>query len=217
MRRFIHLGSMAFLAFYALYGCAVVAAPVVTEVVTRAYEERTAEQQITDAKIHTRILNFFLNKGGDPVELNTDVWQRRVMLTGTMTDSRLRDYMANRIREDGRVRAFYNHVRIIPKMAEEPKGEKEESPEEKAVRRRQEDEDLAQRASDGWINTKIKAQLITAGGVKSVNYRWQSVQNRVYVIGLARTSLEKDRVLQIIRETKGVKDVKDYIEVLRGN
>lgn len=217
MRRSILLGSMVFLAFYALSGCAVVRVPVVTEVATRAYEERTAEQQITDAKIHTRILNFFLTKGGDPVELNTDVWQRRVMLTGTMTDPRLRDYMASRIREDGRVRAFYNHVRIIPKEVEEQKGEKQESPEEQKIREKRENEQLAQRVSDSWINTKIKAQLIAAGGVKSVNFRWQSVLNRVYVIGLARTSLEKDRILRIIRETKGVMGVNDYIEVLRKN
>ncbi len=205
MRRSIHLGAMVFLAFYALYGCAVVAVPVVTEVAVRAYEERTAEQQITDAKIHTRALNFFLNKGGDPVELNTDVWQRRVMLTGTMNDPRLRDYMVSRIREDGRVRALYTHVRIVTKEAEAQKGGK------------QENEELAQKARDTWINTKIKAQLIGAGGVKSVNYRWQSILNRVYIIGMARTSLEKDRVLQIIQETKGVMGVKDYIEVLRRN
>jgi hypothetical protein len=98
---------MVFLVFFVLYGCAVVAVPVVSEVATRVYEERTAEQQITDAKIHTRALNFLLIKGGDPVALNTDVWQRRVMLTGTMNDSRLREYMVSRIREDGRVRALY--------------------------------------------------------------------------------------------------------------
>jgi osmotically-inducible protein OsmY len=99
----------------------------------------------------------------------------------------------------------YNHVRIVTKEAEAQKGEKQENGE------------LAQKASDTWINAKIKVLLIAAAGVKSVNYRWQSVLNRVYVIGLARTSLEKDRVLQIIRETKGVNSVNDYIEVLRGN
>ncbi len=213
----VHLGSMVFLAFYALYGCAVLAVPIVTEVATRAYEERTAEQQITDGKIHTRFLNFFLNKGGDPVALNTDVWQRRVMLTGTMTDPRLRDYMVRRVREDGRVRAFYDHVRIVPKEVEEPKGEKEESPEDQADRKKREEKEMAQKASNTWINTKIKTQLIAAGGVKSVNYRWQSVLNQVYVIGLARTPLEKDRVIRIIRETRGVRGFKEYIEVLRGN
>ena len=127
------------------------------------------------------------------------------MLTGTMNDPRLRDYMVSRIREDGRVRALYTHVRIVTKEAEAKKGEK------------QENEELAQKATDTWINTKIKAQLIGAGGVKSVNYRWQSILNQVYIIGMARTSLEKDRVLQIIQETKGVMGVKNYIEVLRRN
>ena len=55
MRRSLHLGTMLFLAFTALYGCAVVAVPVVSEVAIRAYEERTVEQQITDGKIHTLI------------------------------------------------------------------------------------------------------------------------------------------------------------------
>ncbi len=208
MRRFpIILCFMAFLAPFSLYGCALKVTPVVTEVATRAYADRTAEQQITDGKIHTRILNFLVAKGGNLVDLNTDVWQGRVMLTGTLDDPRLHSYMADRIREDGRVRAFYDHVRIVSKEAKERRRrEVEESNKNKK---------LTQIASDVWITAKIKSQLLTAGGVKSVNYRWQVVLNQVYVIGLARTPLEKDRVLWIIRGTKGAQGVKSYIEVSR--
>ena len=46
-----------------------------------------------------------------------------------------------------------------------------------------------------------------------MNYRWQSARGRVYIIGRARTELEKKIVLQIIRGTKGVLRVREYIEI----
>lgn len=209
MRRILIFWSMLFLVSFSVFGCVTAGVvPVVTEVVTRAYEDRTAEQQITDAKIHTRILNFLIIKGAKlPIDVNTDVWQRRVMLTGTLDDPKIREYMANRIRDDGRVRAFYNHIEIVPSKV------KVQRTQEREPREGQENGKVNQAASDFWINAKIKAQLIAAEGVKSVNYRWQSVLNRVYVIGFARTLLERDKVLKIIRRTKGVNGVKGYIEV----
>lgn len=209
MRRFSILFVLGiFLANLGLNGCAFLVTPVVTEVATRAYADRTAEQQITDAKIHTRILNFLLAKGGNPVDMNTDVWRGKVMLTGTLDDPRLRDYISERIREDGRIRAFYNHVQIVSKEAKERR--------RREIEEGKKNEKLAHIASDVWISAKIKTQLLAAGGVKSVNYRWQVVLNHVYILGLARTPLERDQVLRIIRSTKGVKGINNYIEVSQG-
>ncbi len=47
----------------------------------------------------------------------------------------------------------------------------------------------------------------------SVNFRWRSVGYRVFTIGRARSVWERDTVLRVIRETKGVKSVKHFIQV----
>ncbi|HJM43783.1 MAG: BON domain-containing protein [Nitrospinota bacterium] len=63
------------------------------------------------------------------------------------------------------------------------------------------------------METKISARLLTTKGVTSVNFRWRSVGYRVFTIGRARSVWERDTVLRVIRETKGVKSVKHFIQV----
>ena len=72
---------------------------------------------------------------------------------------------------------------------------------------------VGQTVNDVWIETKIKAKLLTASGVTSVNFFWRSVRNTVYVIGRARSTGERDKVLAIIRGTDGVKGVKHFIQI----
>ena len=201
---------MVLLVFSGFYGCTAVITPVVTEVAQKAYEDRTIEQQITDGKIHSRVLNFLVYKGGPelPIVVSTDVWQRRVLLTGTLADPRIRDYLSNRIRQDPRVRSVYNHIQIVPKEVQAKRMRAHESHHDPEGNKK-----LKRLASDVWIQTKIQAQFIAAGGVKSVNYRWQSVRGEVYIIGMARSALERDKVNQIVRGTRGVRGVKSYIEV----
>jgi hypothetical protein len=59
----------------------------------------------------------------------------------------------------------------------------------------------------------IKAGLLTESGVTSVNYMWRSVMNQVYIIGRSAHSIVKGKVLKVIRETQGVKSIKDFIQV----
>jgi len=53
--------------------------------------------------------------------------------------------------------------------------------------------------------------LLAEKGVSSVNYRWQSVNNIVYIMGDAQSSEELDKVLSIVRRIKGVKRVVSHI------
>lgn len=75
---------------------------------------------------------------------------------------------------------------------------------------------IGQIVDDFWIETKIKAQLLTGQNITSVNYFNRSVKNKVYVIGKAKNHFEKDRVLQILKKTKGVESVTEHIEVVAG-
>ena len=73
---------------------------------------------------------------------------------------------------------------------------------------------MGQTVDDFWIETKIKAQLLTGNNITSVNYFYRSVKNQVYIIGKAKSHFEKDRVLQILKETKGVESVTEHIKVV---
>jgi osmotically-inducible protein OsmY len=67
--------------------------------------------------------------------------------------------------------------------------------------------------NDFWVETKISAKLLSAPNVTSVNYRWRSVRNTLYVIGCAQSKQELAQVLAIIKATDGVARVKSFIEV----
>jgi len=105
-------GIFAALVLTAVYlpGCAA----VVSNVAQKAYEDRSTEGQITDAQIHARILNLLSSTDPElPIDVNTDVWRRRVLFTGALDDPGLRRGIEKTVREDGRIRAIYNHIQIV--------------------------------------------------------------------------------------------------------
>lgn len=106
-----------------------------------------------------------------------------------------------------RIKKLYRHIVIVSKAKKEERradaGEKDSGKKG----------GVGQSVNDFWIETKIKLQLLTADRVTSVNYRARSVLNRIFVIGRAGSVAERNKVLEIIRQTEGVKSVRHYIEI----
>lgn len=164
----------------------------------KALEDRSTENQVTDTKMATNFLSDLSGKDkGLLLDVNVDVWEQRVLLTGTLDDPNVRDEVVQMAKADARHKALYDEIQIV-------------TPEEKERRRKQveqqdkkDTEGMGQTVDDFWIAAKIEAQLIAAKGVTSVNYRWRSVRNQVYLIGRTRSQAELDKVLDIIQTTKG--------------
>ncbi len=189
-------------------GCAPTAGTVLTAAAQKAWEDRSTGDQVTDAKITTGILERLADKDKDLLlDVSVDVWEQRVMLTGTLDDAKTRDGVAKLARADDRIKAFHDEIQVVSTAQRDQRrqqAEQKDSGEKGGV---------GQTVNDVWIETKIKAKLLTASGVTSVNYFWRSVRNAVYVIGRARSSGELDKVLAIIRDTDGVKGVKHFIQI----
>ena len=181
---------------------------ILMETGKKAFEDRTTEDQVTDSKIGAGILARLSNKDtGLLLDVSIDTWEQRVLLTGTLDDPAVRDEVLQLVRSDTRIKQVYDEIHIV-------------NPEEKERRRKEGEEQkksntegIGQTVNDLWIATKIEAQLIAAKGVTSVNYRWRSVRNQVYLIGRARSEAELNRVLEICRNTKGVASVKHFVEI----
>lgn len=182
--------------------------PLMMETVKKAMEDRVTDDQITDTKIGTSILyNFSSKDKGLLLDLNVDVWEQRVMLTGTLDNPQTRDEVVQMVRRDSRLRMIYDEIQIVTEAEKEQRREAAKKKDESKK------EGLKQSVNDFWIETKISAQLISTPGVTSVNYRWRSVQNTVYIIGRARSKEELDMVLEAIRAMEGVSLVKDFVEI----
>ncbi len=191
-------------------GCVPAAVVVAQKGIKSAFEDRSLSWQVEDAKIHANLLQEYVRvDSGLPVDVNTDVWEGRVLLTGMVDSEKKRDAVLSITRGDPRIKAVYDHILIgaSPEVARNREEAKTPKAEERDIVK------VSRIASDAWIEAKLKAQFLAAEGVSSVNYRWQSVRNKVYIIGRARTGGEKKLVLQIIRETKGVIHLEEYIQV----
>lgn len=181
---------------------------VMIETAKKAMEDRVTDDQVKDTQIGTGILSSLSGKDmGLLLDVNVDVWEQRVMLTGTLDNPQTRQDVVQMVRADSRVRQIYDEIQIVTKAVKEQHREaakKKDEPKKEGVE---------QTVDDFWIETKISAQLVSTRGVNSVNYRWRSVRNTVHIIGRARSQEELNMVLGIIRATEDVSLVKDFVEI----
>ncbi len=181
---------------------------ILMETGKKAFEDRTTEDQVTDSKIGAGILARLSDKDtGLLLDVSIDTWEQRVLLTGTLDDPAVRDEVLQLVKSDTRIKQVYDEIHIV--TPEEKERRRKEGEEQK----KSNTEGMGQTVNDLWIATKIEAQLIAAKGVTSVNYRWRSVRNQVYLIGRARSEGELNKVLEICRNTKGVASVKHVVEI----
>lgn len=182
------------------------------ETAGRVWQDRSGEDQKIDFKIQSGVLNRLSDKDkGLLLDVSVDSWESRVMLTGTLDDPAVHKEVVALARQDERISAFYDHVQLVSKEEKEARRKKKQEHEKGEA---EDKSGVGQTVDDFWIETKIKAQLITGQNITSVNYFYRSVKNQIYVIGKAKSQFEKDRVLQIIKETKGVQSVTEHIEVV---
>lgn len=180
---------------------------IVTSAAKAAFEDRLTEEQVVDAKIKTGIIKRMVDIDKMlALDLSVDVWKSHVMLTGTLSSAAVRNQVARAVNADKRIKQFYNEVRLI--TADEQATRREWKEKAKAGA-----DKTAEFFEDFWIETKLTAQLLTATGVNSVNYRWRSVLGTVYLLGEAQSSKELNAVMTIIKNTKGVRAIKSHVPV----
>jgi len=174
-----------------------------------AFEDRSNDDHMLDVKIDANILSALSDKDkGLLLDVKTDVWEQRVLLTGTLDDPKVKADMVQLVQQaDSRVKKIYNEIQIVSKEEKEQRREAAQNKDESKK------EGVGQAVNDFWIETKINGQLLSTRGVTSVNYRWRSVRDVVYLIGRSRSQDELKTVLDIVRKTEGVTDVKQFIEI----
>ena len=71
----------------------------------------------------------------------------------------------------------------------------------------------SQEMSDSGITSRIKGTLLTDGNVSSRNYDVTTVKGVAYINGTAQSKYERDVVIDIAKNTSGVKRVASYIRI----
>ena len=182
-------GVLALAAISLLAGCTqVLTVPV--DAVTAVAEDRPLSDTKDDLGIKASILKAF---GEDAksllVDVNTDVYEGEVMLTGSVKKSEDRRKATELARRADGVKNLYNEIQVT------------------------EEGGFSASAKDIGIELRLKANLLGASGVGSINLRWRSVNGVVYYIGQVYSREELDKVMHITHATDGVKKVVSHIRL----
>lgn len=151
-------------------------------------EDRSIETLRDDAAITLDINESLIgNQYADLfAEISTDVYERVVMLTGTVKFARNKQRASELVRGVKGVSRIINELQVTS------------------------DYGPATAARDLWVETKLKVKLLGTKGIRSINFRWRSVNGVVYVIGAVRSQQEMNTVLNVIRKTEWVTKVVNH-------
>ena len=154
-------------------------------------EDRSFDALKSDTQISLDINEVLLSEKYRDLffEISTDVYEGRVLLTGTVKYAENKSRATELVRTIKGVREVVNELQVTS------------------------DYGVGAATTDLWIETKLKALLLSTSDVHSINYRWRSVRGTVYLIGAARSQAELDRVLNVIRTTERVKQVVNHARV----
>ena len=148
-------------------------------------EDRSFETLSADTAITFDINEILLGEKyrGLFAEISTDAYERVVLLTGTVKFAQNKQRATDLVRGVKGVKRIVNELQVTNDFG------------------------IGAAANDLWIETKLKVLLLGTKDIRSINYRWRSVNGTVYVIGAARSQQEMNTVLDVIRKTDRVKKV----------
>ncbi|MBT3358049.1 MAG: BON domain-containing protein [Rhodospirillales bacterium] len=172
-----------------LQGCTGVVVGAGATAGVAAYSDRGIEGAATDLKIEASILGSYLEKDQMlPVKIGVEVYEGRALLTGIASSEQMRADAVKLAWTVSGVREVLNEIQLAGGGA-------------------------VVLAKDSWITAQLKTQITFNRDIMAVNYVFETVNGTVYIIGIAQSQAELDRVLAHAREIDYVKNVISHVRV----
>lgn len=171
-----------------LNGCS--PASVGSNVGIAAFQERTAEDMAYDLKLKMKIAAKWLDH--DPkllLEADSLVYEGRALLTGNVdSEERMADIVRLTWEVEG-VKEVLNEILVAK------------------------DSTIMDKTRDAWISAQLGAKLTMDKKVYAINYASKTVGKGVYLIGIAQSKEELDRVIAHARNIDYVRSVTSHVRV----
>ena len=136
--------------------------------------DRSVYNVMDDYSIKSEITSAFVDEAL-VLNISTDIYQGMVMLTGTVKDEKDKSKAERLARRVRGVRELFNEIQVTT------------------------DGGVAATVKDLIMENKLKAKLVFAAGLTSINFRWRAVNSVIYFMGMAKSREELDRVVTIAR------------------
>jgi osmotically-inducible protein OsmY len=196
MKSFRYRSGAALAALALLAGCSIEGAAIggAAGVGIMASQERGFSQGISDQAIRIEINDGWLRYSEEMYRLlSLQVQEGRVLVSGVVPTQEMRLEAIRVAWQPEGVREVINEVRV------EGEGGGVET-----------------FAVDTWISTELKAKLIFDAEVSSINYSIETVHGIVYLMGVAESPKELNRVIEHARNIAYVERVVSYVRLNEG-
>jgi osmotically-inducible protein OsmY len=153
-----------------------------------ASEERGLKGAGSDAVIRVSINEAWFNDDFDTLNrLNLQIYEGRVLLSGLVTDQTRADRAVQIAWQVEGVREVINEIEVSNAGF------------------------LDNFGNDTLINARLDSELLFDSGISSINYSTRSVAGTVFLLGVAQSRAELDRVFRITRDIPNVKRVISHV------
>jgi len=173
-----------------LYSCSpggVLASGGATTMVV-AEGDRTLGTVVDDATIKINISSNLLSTSTNLfVNINTNVIEGRVLLTGIVDTQEIRIEAVRKVWEVDGVREVINEIEIGNKTT------------------------IKEYANDLWITTQVKGLAAKTIGLRSLSYNFETIKGKVYIAGITSRPEQLNQVIEATKTIKGVKEIVNYV------
>ena len=154
-----------------------------------AFEERTIKTLSTDLTIATKIRLNLINAEKDfIIKVGIEVFDSRVLMTGTLENEALAAEAISLAWKVKGVKDVLNEIQV------------------KSLNIR----DLA---IDSWITAQLVSKVTLDKDVFAINYKIKTVNGIIYLIGVAQSKPELNKVLLQAKSIGGVKQVINHVRI----
>ncbi|MDA0661669.1 MAG: BON domain-containing protein [Proteobacteria bacterium] len=172
-----------------LSGCVSLAIGAGATVGTAAMQERGLGGAIDDTVINGKMAAAFIEHDISLRDISIEVHEGEVMLTGTVPKIADRVDAVRQAWHIEGVKTVINEIQIADSS------------------------DIVDIARDTWVSAQLRLRLTFDGKVRAINYAVDTVNGTVYLMGIAQSEAELERVQDHARELKYVRRIISHVRI----
>ena len=152
--------------------------------------DRSFGSVVDDATIKINIAGKFINSDDNLfVDVSTSVLEGRVLLTGLVDNQEVRIDAVRRVWEVDGVNEVINEIQVGNRAS------------------------LKEYAQDVWITAQVRGLAAKTVGLRSVAYNFETIQGKVYVVGITSRPEQLEAIIDVAKNVKGVTEIVNYVIV----
>ena len=181
---------LSFVILFFIYGCSPVGMLAGGSATTMVVAEgdRSLGSVVDDATIKLNLSAKFLQSDNNLfVNINSNVLEGRVLLTGIVETQEIRIEAVRKVWEIEGVNEVVNEIEIGKKAT------------------------LKEYANDLWINAQVKSLAAKNIGLRALSYNFETIKGKVYIAGITSKPEQLKAILESTKTVKGVKEIINYV------